>query len=202
MSRKKQMIILIIFCILGAGTIVVTAISITLIPKDTTSVAKRGIGADGFQAHIEDGANLGVGLIVSKNQTITALGNNAKSVGEAQLSKVFNYNGNLGQTVTFPFVRADGVASSLYIDKKTYKDIKALNDDHIYIATMSAGEINDLPLYYRHAQTIGNYREYHLMLVDGLTIYRFVIAQPDDNIYMSEVNSLATLKKLARVATL
>lgn len=196
-GRKKQIAVLAIFCIIGAVTVAITVLSITMIPKDPNPGVQRGVGADGFRAGVEDGVSLNVKSIASKAQVVTALGRSARSVGDPQVSKVFNYNGNLGQTLTFPFVRIDGVTSSLYIDKRIYKDKKALDDDHIYIATMQAGKVNGLPLYFRHAQTIGNSREYHLMVIDGLTVYRFVVAQPDDNIYMSEVNSLAALKKIA-----
>lgn len=200
-TRKTQILIIVVLCVLGAGTIALVALSI-MTPRNTSPGVQNGVGADGFRAYVEEGTSLSVDKVASKNQVIASLGSKAKSVGDAQVSKVFNYNGNRGQTLTFPIVRADGVTASIYIDKKIYKTTQALNDDHIYVATMKAGDVNGHPLYYRHAQTIGNDREYHLMVVNGKNVYRFVFTQPDGNITISEVGALAALKSLAQKAKL
>lgn len=201
-SRKAQIIVLVTFCLIAIATIGLTAWSIVSSTKDSKPGLQYGVGANGFRAFVEEDGNLGVNLIVNKKQVISALGNLAKSVGDSQVEKVFNYNGNQGQTITFPFVRTDGTKASLYIDKRVYKSSQAMTDDHIYQATLKAGVVNGRQLYYREAQTIGTDREYSLMIVDGVMVYRFVIAQPFTNITISEIESLAALKKLSAVANL
>lgn len=183
--------------LVGAAVVVLTGLSIVALLNSNNSDPQYGVGADGFRAYVEDKGDLEVGSLVTKDQITQALGDKAKSVGAADVSKVFNLNGDRGQTVTFSFVRADGEAASLYIDKKVYKDAASMKDDHLYTATASAGTINGLPAFYKHAQTISADREYHIMVVDGLTAYRFVIAQPEQKITISEIDADALLKKLA-----
>lgn len=201
-SRKARIAILIVFGIIGAGAIALTVWSVLTIPKNDKPGVQTGVGADGFHAFVEDNGNLNVGSVANKNQVITALGSYAKSTGEGSVSNVFNLNGNQGQTLTFSFVRADGANSSLYIDKRIYKSAQALRDDHIYTDTLNGGMVKGRNMYFRSAQTIGRYREYHLMVVNGTTVYRFVISQPYDNITISEIEALAILKKLALEANL
>lgn len=201
-GRKAQIVVLAIFCLITLGAAALTVWSIVSSSKDAKPGTESGVGADGFRAFIEDDANLGVSSVVSKGQVVSALGGLAKSVANSETAKVFNLDGNRGQTLTFPFVRSDGVKASLYIDMRIYKNQQALSDDHIYVSTLKAGTIKDHPVYYRHAQTLGGDREYHLMVIDGVKVYRFVVAQPDDNITISEVAALAALRKLASDAKL
>jgi len=200
-ERRLQMIVLPILLVVGAGVIILTILSIITLPGAKPG-AQRGVGADGFHAYVEDNTDLGVRSVVSKNQVASILGKKAKSVGDADVSKVFNYNGDRSQTLTFSFVRSDGAAATLYVDMKLYKNMGSLEADHIYVATAKAGTVNGHPAYYKHAQTIDNTREYHIMVVNGLRAYRFVIAQPLGNIKISEIDADALLKKLAAEAKL
>lgn len=200
-DRRARLVIVPILVVIGLGVIVVTALSLFIAPK-TEPGTKRGVGADGFQAYVEENSDLKVKAVASKDDVVAALGDKARSVGDAQVSKVFNYNGDRSQTLTFPFVRYDGVESTLYIDMKLYKNMQSLDNDHIYVATARAGTVKGLPAYYRHAQTIGSDREYHMMVVNGLKVYRFVIAQPVRNVTISEIDVAAILKKLAAKAEL
>lgn len=186
------------FFLIGVAAVVLTGVSIVILLNSNKGTDyQNGVGADGFRAYIEDKGDLGVGSLVTKDQVTQALGDKAKSVGRADISKVFNYNGDRGQTISFSFVRADNMTASLYVDKKIYKDSTSMKDDNLYVATASAGTINGLPAFYKHAQTISADREYHIMVVDGLTAYRFVIAQPEQKITISEIDADALLKKLA-----
>lgn len=198
-SPRAQKVILPLFIIIGASVVILTIISIIVMPKPQPG-AQRGVGADGFQAFVEKDGDLGAKSLVTKEQVVAALGKKAKSVGNAEVGKVFNLNNDRSQSITFPFVRADGVVSSLYVDTKLYENMRSLEQDHIYVATAKAGTINGHPAYYKHAQTIGQEREYHLMVVNGLKAYRFVIAQPFKNITISEIDAVAILKKLAQQA--
>lgn len=195
-SKRLQKFVLPIFLVIGAGVVVLTVLSIIMVPK-TNSDSRYGVGADGFRAFVEEKGDLGAGTITDKARVVAALGNKAKSVGDAEVAKVFNFNNDRSQTVTYPFTRADGAKASLYIDMKLYQNTQTLQKDNIYVATASAGTIGGHPAYYKHAQTIDNMREYHLMVVNGLRAYRFVIAQPAKNVTISEVGALAVLKKLA-----
>lgn len=199
-QRSARIALFLVICAIGIALIVMIAISV--ITPRTDSASQEGVGADGFRAYIEKNGDLGVGSVVTKNEVITALGTKATSIGDAQVGKVFNLNGDRAQTITFPFVRADGKAAELYIDLKLYKNMQSLNDDNIYVATADAGTINGHPAYYKLAQTIGPDREYHMMVVNGLKAYRFVVSQPAGNLTISEISALASLKKLAQDAKL
>lgn len=200
-SRRMQKIVLPIFLLIGAGTVILTILSIIFILRPEQN-AQNGVGADGFRAYVEDNGSLGVNSVVSKDQVVAALGDKAKSVSDADISKVFNLNGDRGQTLTFPFVRNDGKKASLYVDVKLYKNMQSQEDDHIYAATIDGGKVNGHSVYYKHALTIGSDREYHLIIVNGLKAYRFVIAQPAKNMLINEVAALAVLKRLAAEAKL
>lgn len=200
-SRSALLAITPLLFAVGAGVVILTIISIIAMPKPNPGT-QYGVGADGFKAFIEEKSDIGAGALVTKGQVMTALGAKAKSVGDRDVSKVFNLNGDRSQTVTYPFVRADGTQSTLYIDMKLYKNPKALEDDNIYVATAAAGTVNGHPAYYKHAQTLDNNREYHMIVVNGLHAYRFVIAQPYTNVTITEVGAVASLKKLALEAKL
>lgn len=196
-----QKVVLPIFLLIGAGAIILTVLSIIFMLRPESS-AQMGVGADGFRAFVEENGDLGVKSVVNKDQVVAALGDKAKSVGDADISKVFNLNGDRSQTITFPFVRSDGKKAALYIDTKLYQNLQAQEDDHIYAATLNGGTANGHPVYYKHAQTVGSDREYHLVVVNGLKAYRFVIAQPGKNMLINEVAALAALKRLAAEAKL
>ncbi len=189
-------IILPLFLVIGAGVIALTVLSIIMVPKPSKST-NYGIGADGFRAFVEEKSDLGISALIDKQKVVSALGSRAKSVGDKEVSKVFNYNGDRSQTVTYRFVRTDNVASTLYVDMKLYKNAQALEKDNIYVATLKTDPIGGHPVYFKHAQTIDGKREYHLMVVNGLKAYRFVVAQPYKNVTLSEVVALSALKRLA-----
>ena len=196
-----QKIVLPIFLLLGAGVIILTILSIMFILRPEQD-AKFGVGADGFRAFVEENGDLGVRSVITKDQVAAALGDKAKSIGDADVSKVFNLNGDRGQTLSFPFIRTDGKKASLYVDVKLYKNMQSQEKDHIYTSTTKGGTAGGHPVYYKHAQTIGSEREYHLIVVNGLKAYRFVIAQPAKSMLINEVASLAALKRLAAEAKL
>lgn len=201
MGPKARKLLLPVFVLLGIGVIVLTVFSIILMPKENPG-SQYGVGADGFSAYVEKEGDLGVGSVVDKSQVVTALGDKAKSVDNAQISQVFNLNGNRSQTLTYPFTRTDGVKANLFIDMRLYKNLKALEDDHIYVATAKAGTVGGYPAHYKLAQTIDGDREYHMIVVNGLRAYRFVVAQPAKSITINEVPALAVLKRLALEAKL
>ncbi len=163
---------------------------------------ENGVSANGFSASIEKGTDLGVGKIVSRNQVATALGNKAQKVTSSDVSSVFNYDGDRGQTATYNFVRADGLPSSLYIDLTIFKNQTTMDSENIYAGTELARIINGHSAYYMHAQTLGTLREYRLLVVNGLKAYKFVIDQPVNDIKIDEVAAVASLIKLAQVAKL
>lgn len=196
LSPRARKLMLPAFFVIGAGVVALTILSVIIIPK-ADSNSRYGVGANGFRAYVEKNSDLGVKAVVQKDKVVAALGDKAKSVGDADVSKVFNFNDDRSQTVTYPFTRADGVKASVYVDMKLYKNMTSLEDDHIYVATAKAGTVNGHPAYFKHAQTLGSDREYHMIVVNGLKAYRFVMTQPLDNITIKEVAALATLKKIA-----
>ena len=189
--------ILPLFIVIGATVAVFTLWSVMNTPKAAPGT-RSGVGADGFQAFVEEKSDLGVKTITSNTQVKTALGSKVKSVSDGESSQVFNLNGDRSQSLTFSFVRSDGMKANIYVDMKLYKSSQSLESDHIYTATATAGAIQGFPAYYKHAQTIDSFREYHLLVVNGLKAYRFVFAQPSDKITVSEIDAVAVLKKIAQ----
>lgn len=197
-SSKKQVLTKTLFSIAGVvlvGFVIFQVIAVA--QRQASPGAESGVGADGFRAFAENDGDIGIGSAISKDQVISALGGNAKSVGNAQISKVFNLNGIRRQQVTFDFKLSSNATAELYVDKIMYTSEQALKKDGVYEATISAGTINDSPIYFRRALTLGKYREYSIMLVKDSTVYRFVIAQPNNSIIISEIDASAILKKVA-----
>lgn len=186
-------ILILIGLIVVVGTIVAIA---RIIQGQASPGAQIGVGADGFRAYVEDTTNLGVDSLVSKDQVSAALGGEAKSVRPAEVSKVFNLNGNRGQTITFSFVRSDGTESFIHIDKRIYKDTSSIESDNVYRSSLQYGSINGKTVYVKRAQTIGGFREYHALIVNDTTVYRFVLAQPLRKITIKEVKAIDILKEI------
>ncbi len=200
-SPRMKAVILPIMLVVAGGAIVLAVLAIIIMPVINPG-SQRGVGADGFQAYQETGTTLGVDRIVSRDQVVTQLGNKAKSVGSnVDISKVFNLNGNRTQTATYDFVRADGVNASIYVDMMFFKNQNDKDGANITTATMKTTQINGHEAYYMHAQTVGTDREYRLMVVNGLKVYKFALVQPRSNLTISEVSALAVLKKLALEAS-
>ena len=200
-NKKHKPLVLGIFAVIGVGMIVLVVLTIVAMPKINPG-SQYGVGANGFRAYEEKDTSLGVDKVVSKEEVVQVLGGKAKSVSDADVSNVFNFNGDRGQTATYDFVRSDGVKATLYVDMMLFKNIPSMNNAHILTGTGDAGKVNGHPAYYMHAQTIGSQREYRLLVVNGLKAYKFVITQPYRNITINEVAALAALKKLAQKAEL
>lgn len=201
LSRRARRIVLPLFIAIGAGAMVLAVLSVIVLPKINQG-SQRGVGADGFRAYIEDNGDLGIAKVVSKAEVSSALGNKAKTVSDPAISKVFNLNGSRTQTATYGFTRTDGVAAELYVDLMFFKNPSERDGANIYASTQQTGDISGRHAYYMHAQTLGGNREYRLMVVNDLKIYKFVIAQPLTNITINEISALAVLKKLAAQASL
>lgn len=200
LSKRQQALVLPVMIIIGAAVVVLAIVSIVATPA--ADKLKRGVAANGFTAFPEEGTDLGVGKVVSRDDVVSALGDKAKSVSNANVSGVFNYDGDRGQTLTFNFTRNDGKQASLYIDVMKFKSSDAMNDAHIYTLTGKTKAINGHPTYYMVADTQGSSREYRVMVVNGLKAYKFVIDQPVNNVTISEVSADAALIKLAQKAHL
>jgi hypothetical protein len=200
LTKKQRAVVLPAMIIVGAAAVVLAVWTISIIPKAKNP--DYGVAANGFTAFIEQGTDLGVGKVVSKDQVATALGNKAKKITSTDISHVFNYDGDRSQTATYNFVRADGLPSSLYIDLVVFKDQSTMTNEDIFGDTELARVINGHSAYYMHAQTLGALREYRLLVVNGLKAYKFVIDQPLSDIKINEVAAVASLIKLAQVAKL
>lgn len=185
------------FILTGLAVIIVTTTLIARIIQGQTSPGSQvGVGADGFRAFVEDTNNLGVGAIASKDQVSAALGKDAKLVRPVEVSKVFNLNGNRGQTATFGFVRADGIEAFVYIDKRVYKDPRSLEVDKVYGSSLQYGTVNEKTVYVKRAQTVGGFREYHALVVKDNTVFRYVLAQPLRKISIKEARAIDMLKEI------
>lgn len=196
LSTRAQAIILPILVSFGSAAVVLAVLSIVFTPKVNPG-AERGVGADGFQAYVESDTDLGMGKIVKKTDVEAVLGKAAKSVSDVDVSKVVYIGGNRGQTATYNFVRTDGVKCSTYVDVMMFKNQTEFNNADVTKATLKASLVKGNQSYYMHALTLGSTREYRLMIVKGLSVYKFVIVQPVRNIAISEVTALSMMNKLA-----
>lgn len=194
LDPRVKFIVLPIMALVTVGAIVFVVMTIANLPQPEGS--QRGVGADGFRAYEEKNGNLGVGEVASRDVVVEALGEKAKSVKDVSISNVFNINGTRGQTATFDITKANGKPGSIYIDIMVFKNQLALDEANIYSATGKTDPIKGHPAYYMHAQTISSDREYRLMVVDGIKVYKFVLTQPFRDITINEVMALATLKKI------
>lgn len=197
-STRKKLLLKTVFLLIGGAAVGLTAVLLwTTVQRQISPGIQNGVGANGFRVSLEQGTSLGVAGIVSKDQVVASLGKHAKTVGDAQVSKVLNQNGTRRQQLTFDFTRADGSPSTLYIDKLIYPSAEAIKSDNAYVGTLAAGDINSNPIYYRRALTIGKFREYSFMIVKDTTVYKLAISQPISSITISELNSMNVLKNLA-----
>lgn len=201
LTPQARAVILPSLMAIGAGAVVMGIFAVVVVPR-VNPAAQRGVGANGFQAYVEQDGDLGMIKVVKKSDVEYALSGKSKAVSNASPSRVFNLDGNRGQTVSYSFRRNDGVPASLYIDLMSFKNQTVLDEANITQNTMQTTDINGHRAYYMHAQTLGSGREYRLMVVNGLKVYKFVIVQPLRNITISEVSALSSLKKLAQKAQL
>ena len=195
LDPRVKFIVIPLMALVSVGAIIFVVMTIISLPKPEG--ATRGVGANGFRAFEEKGSNLGVGDIVTKSIVAEALGAKAKEVKDVSVSTVFNIDGTRGQTATFDITKANGKPGSIFIDLMVFKNNFALEDAKIYSKTGKTDPIKGHSAYYLHAQTIGSDREYRLMVVDGVKVYKFVLTQPFRDITINEVMALATLKKIA-----
>lgn len=193
LTKRQQATVLFAFVVVGAVAMGIAILAITANPKP-----KLAINTGGFVAGTDYGADLGIGNVVSKVGVVDALGNNAKSVGDKQVSDVFNLNGDHSQTLTYPFVRADGKNASISIDVTEFQSVASMTNTNIYSMTEKTKPINGLPAFYMVTQVLGTDREFRLMVVDGLHAYKFIIDQPSHDVTISEVSSEASLIRLAQ----
>ena len=199
LGRKERFIILPLLAVISIGALIFIVVSIISVPRAAVG-SQPGVGANGFRAYEENNSDLGMAKVVSRDDVVAALGAKAKSVDAVSVSNVFNLNGNRGQTATYSFVRADGKQASLYVDMMFFKNYAELKSANIYGSTKQTDDLAGHPAYYMYAQTLGSDREYRLMVVNDLKVYKFVITQPHQDITINEVAALASLKKLAAKA--
>ena len=199
MSRRTRAVILLAMTAVGAGAIALAVWAIIIMPRINPG-AQRGVGASGFTAFVEPDSDLGMGTVVRKEDVEEVLGSKAKTVGDVVVSKVMNLDGNRGQTATYSFVRSDGRKASVYVDVMLFKNQPTFDAADVTKNTLKGGTVGDLPVYYMHALTLGSEREYRLLVVKGLNVYKFVLVQPYRNITITEVAALAAMKKLAAKA--
>jgi hypothetical protein len=194
--RGLQKKLLPLLIVVSAGVVILTVLAIIAMPIVNPG-SQRGVGANGFQAFVEKNTTLHVDSVVDKSDVVKELGSKAKSVSDVDTTAVFNLNGSRTQTATYNFVRTDDVNASIYVDLMFFKNQASVDDANVTAGTMDAGKIQGLPAYYLRAVTLGSGREYRLMVVKGLKVYKFVMVQPVRNVTISEAAALATLKKLA-----
>jgi hypothetical protein len=197
-ERRGKFVVLPVMALISIVVIVLAVLAVVFMPTNRDS--QYGVGADGFSAFVEKNASLGVDQLVSQDEVVGALGDKAKSVKNAVAAPVLNYGGSRAQTVTYDFVRSDGKDSSVYIDMFVFKDSSTLERQDLLGNAGNAGKVGEHKAYFLHALTFGKDREYRLLVIDGLNVYKFVMVQPFRNITISEVSAMAVLKTIASKA--
>lgn len=199
LTRRARMVILPSFLLIATGAVIISVLAIAVTPR-TKPASQYGVGANGFEAFVEQDGDMGMAKFVAKKDVVSSLGKNAKVVADASLSKIMNIDGNRGQTATYDFVRADGERASVYADVLFFKNKSELDGAAVTTNTLQTGDIRGHKAYYMHAQTLSSDREYRLMVISGLKVYKFVLVQPYRNITISEVSAMAVLKRMAAKA--
>lgn len=182
----------------GVGVI---AASVYFMPSRSQG-SKAGVGANGFSVYEMKGVDLGIANVVNRATVIEELGTAASSVDRVEKSGAVNFNGNRGQTATYPFTLAGGGKATLYVDVMVYKNQAAYERDDVFAGTADLGTVDDLPVRAMHAATIGKEREYAILVTKDLKSYKFAITQPNDGVKIDEVAAHAILKRVADRANL
>ena len=198
-SKRTQLIVLPVMALIAAAAVLIAIVLIIAFPSYDPK--QQGVGANGFRsALIEQGADLGASKLVTKDLVAEALGSKAKSVSDAESSKVLNLNGIRSQSVKYDFVREDGKSAVLYADIVQFNNSVVMDSQNILKASQKAGDVQGKSAYFLHAQTLGQEREHRMIVIDGLTVYKYVISQPVRKVTIPEVSSLAVLKNIAQKA--
>ncbi len=196
-SRKKE--ILLLSAMVAVALVVLIVMAFSLMSKKDSAV---GIGADGFSVFEKPGSDLGITKVVSRNDTITALGKSAKEVSTVKKTGVVSFNGRLGQTATFPFTLPNGNNATVDIDVLTYKNKESYDNDNIFGGTGHAGTVDGNEIRYMPAISIGAERVYALLVTKDLKSYRFSISQPNTSTYIKEFKAQDILKQIISKSTL
>lgn len=200
LTARQKAVVLPAMVVVGAVAVGLAIWGIAMTPLFHNG-SQPGVAANGFTAAFaEKGTDLGVGKLVQKDAVVSALGSKAKSVSDADVTSVLNYNGDRSQMVTYNFTRSDNQPASVYIDMTQFKNQDSMDAQQILTETAKAPDANGKKAYYMHFQTIGIDLENRLVVLDGLKAYKFVMVQPYHNVTISEVAALASLVKIAQSA--
>lgn len=201
LSKQQQKVVLPVFVAVGLFVAIATTgyVAYSINVASNKGNATSGLG---FKAFVEDGTTLDADKIVTSDKVANEFKGKVSDVSKVDLSKVFNYNGTRGQTASYYTVRNDGRSATVYVDKMVFKNQSDMDSQNIFSGTVRAKEVNGLQTYFMHAETVGMAREYRLMVVDGLTAYKFVFSQPATDITVNEVSAMASLMKLVGSSSL
>lgn len=191
LSQKSQRLILVAVIIASLGVLV--GMTLLLPGRDSQP---GGVGADGFSAYVDKNKDLGVKNVVSKKIVDSALGNAVKTVGDVEVTKVFNLNGTLGQTATFPVTYPDDSQGTMMVDQWNYQSETALQEAGVTKGTGAAGTINGTAVRYLPAITMGGERSYTLQVTKGAKLYQFIITQPSGSTQIKEYKAQDVLKAI------
>ncbi|MFZ1360804.1 MAG: hypothetical protein WAS27_02145 [Candidatus Saccharimonadales bacterium] len=191
LSKKKEIVLLTAMVAVAFGVLMLMAFS--LLSKKESAI---GVGADGFSVFEKPGSDLGITKVVSKQDTVAALGKSAKAVDTVEKSGVMSFNGRLGQTATFPFTLPNGNKATVDVDVLTYKDKEAYDNDNVLNGTGPAGSVDGNEVRYMPAVSIGTERVYALLVTKDLKSYRFSISQPNSSAYIKEFRAQDILKQI------
>lgn len=197
LSERSQRIVL--------GTLIIGSIAILagmVLVFPSHDPGSGNIGSNGFSAFVKNNGDIGVANITNKTLVTKALGGDVKGVSDIDVSKVFSLNGNLGQTATFPVLLKNGASGSVVIDMWKYKSEEALKDDAVFKGTGDAGKIDGHAIRYIPASSIGGERSYSLITSNGLTVYRFIVVQPNNKLQIKEYKAQDILKDIISNSTL
>src|SRR3990167_7089689 len=101
------------------GGVLVAALGALAFMVITLPGRNGGTQSNGYVFEMK-GADLAIDKVVSKQEVIDELGNNAKGVDDVEKSGVLSFYGNKGQTATYNFTTASGGRASVEVDVMIY----------------------------------------------------------------------------------
>ena len=153
-------------------------------------------------AYQERGVDLGMASVVSKQALIDAFGSNVKNVHDGTVSGVLNYQGNRGQTATYPLTLPSGAQASVDIDVMRYGSKEAFDAAMPLNGAGDLGEVAGHAVKYLPALTIAGKKNYSIIFANGNDIYKITLMQPATRPEILEFKAQDSMKALVEKAKL
>lgn len=200
MEKKKLILIISI----AVGVLLLAAVAVGLMFGGKTEPKKNEA------LNVDPTAKTGVVEVVTKQQTIEALGSVATEVKNVQSSGLVNAKNKNNQqerrqTATYTFATEKTKDNAIKVDAIVYPDEAALEASDPFAGASSevVGGVGDMARFYIPPDiTQGGKHTVMLIATKGKVSYAFMLTQPKDFIAIEDEAAKAALTKLAQSANL